>query len=505
MKRFLLSCVVVCVLLCVFTTSASAGSLTNAGAVTDTISVYVGYYGTEYYEKCTYHWAELDDLFGGALDTYEIAYSYYNGSRTAIDSARGFLLSDFLSYAGVDFSSIAAIDFYTKDHTNGAYRSFTKYSLIDAPRYFFPNLAADEETGEPIARDGVDVWNGALLVETMLALEDHWEWDAEDTYFAAPSTGNRFRLLFGQLYPSEAMTSASAKYVHTLYVTFSGMPILTAEEPDMPLVVGSDYSVTVNVSAEDSLLDEYVRENLVWSSNNTDVIEVDFYGNLTVKAEGEAVITVSFGDASSSITVKAGSDENLDGTGTDSSETDGEGTGQGNGQDNGQSNGQSTVQDNGQGSGQGIGQRPSENGADVEGTVSGDIDFENAENQIMTEEIPDERLPLSENTVEEVSFSENNSGVYLLSSEAMSRTEFAEWVNSILEHEAVEGNGTGGVVNWRTEGLDDDAQALAIQIRSIDFMPICLGFAVVFLLGAITGVTSFYIHLNGIFRKKQGL
>ena len=490
-------------MLCIFAPSAIAGPLTNAGAVTDTISVYVGYYGTEYFKKCTYHWAELDDLFGGALDTYEIAYSYYSGSRTAIDSARGFLLSDFLSYAGVDFSSIAAIDFYTKDHTNGAYRSFTKYSLLDAPRYFFPNLAADEETGEPIARDGVDVWNGALIVETMLALEDHWEWDAEDTYFAAPSTGNRFRLLFGQLYPSEAMTSASAKYVHTLYITFSGMPILTAEEPDMPLVVGSDYRITINVSAEDSLLDEYVRENLVWSSNNTDVIEVDFYGNLTVKAEGEAIITVSFGEAFTSIAVKVGGDEDLNASGTD-----GEGTG-GSGKEEGTGDSGMSGQSNAQGSGQDMLQRSSENVADTDTAFSGDVDpesTESMENLTMSEEIPYTHLPLSENAVEEVSFSENNSGVYLLSTEAMSRAEFAEWVNSILEHETgAGGSSTGGVANWRTEGVEDDTQALAIQIKSFDYRPLYIGFVVVFLLGAITGVFSFYIHLKGIFRKKQGI
>ena len=119
----------------------------RADAVTDTISVYVGYFGwteDEYLEKATYHWTELDDLVGGALDSHTVIYSYYSGSRTYLAAARGFFVRDLLSFAGIDFGSIASIDFFTKDHANGAYRSFTKQSLFDLPRYYFPNLAANE-------------------------------------------------------------------------------------------------------------------------------------------------------------------------------------------------------------------------------------------------------------------------------------------------------------------------------------------------------------------------
>ena len=51
---------------------------TRADAVTDTIGIYVGYYGwseDEYREKVTFHWTDLDDWYGGALDTYETIYS----------------------------------------------------------------------------------------------------------------------------------------------------------------------------------------------------------------------------------------------------------------------------------------------------------------------------------------------------------------------------------------------------------------------------------------------
>ena len=48
---------------------------THADSVTDTIGVYIGYFGwdeDQYIEKATYHWTELDDLYGGALDTHEV-------------------------------------------------------------------------------------------------------------------------------------------------------------------------------------------------------------------------------------------------------------------------------------------------------------------------------------------------------------------------------------------------------------------------------------------------
>ena len=139
--------------------------------------------------------------------------------------------------------------FFTKDHSVGAYRSFTKYALLDQPRYYFPNLAGDAETGELYAWDGGDdLWVGAYQVEPMLALEDYTEWDtagfdfesyADESLF---STGSRFHLFFGQASPEEAATSSAAKYVYKILVTFSGTPVLSSEESNLDLVVGSDHA-----------------------------------------------------------------------------------------------------------------------------------------------------------------------------------------------------------------------------------------------------------------------
>ena len=69
----------------------------------------------------------------------------------------------------------------------------------------------------------------------MLALEDNWATYEPGTEHTAPNyesmgTGNRFRLLFGQSYPTEVRTNQSAKYTHTLFVTLNGTP----SAPELP-------------------------------------------------------------------------------------------------------------------------------------------------------------------------------------------------------------------------------------------------------------------------------
>lgn len=288
----------------------------QADAVTDTIGVYIGYFGwseDQYVEKATYHWTELDDWYGGALDTHEVVYSYYNGSRTYLALGRGFYIRDLLEHAGVDLNSIASIDFFTKDHKNGAYRSFTKRSLFDTPRYYFPYLAANEETGELCAADGGgDLWVGAQQVEAMLALEDYTQWDAVGADFEALadsslySTGSRFHLFYGQASPEEKGTSSAAKYVYKILVTFSGTPVLTNEETELALKVGSDHALHVGVSAEDEMLNEYVAGHIVWSSSDERVVRVDENGNLTPVGDGTAEITATFGASSVTTVVRVG-------------------------------------------------------------------------------------------------------------------------------------------------------------------------------------------------------
>ena len=296
----------------------------HADTVTDTITIAVGYFGwaeEDYIEKVTYHWTELDDLYGGALDTRTEIYSYYSGSRTYLVAARGFTIRDLLSYAGIDLWSIGSIDFFTKDHVNGAYRSFSAYSLLSMPRYYFPNLAANEETGEIYAYDGDDIWNGASTVESMLALEDYTEWGVSGTEFeqlydpAMLNPNCRFHLFFGQSQPSEASTSSAAKYCYKILVTFSGTPVLGTDETDMELKIGSGHKLELTVDAEDGLLNDYVRNHITWSSSDNSIVAVSQDGTIRMLSPGEAVVTASFGNSSVSVTVRASDEPAEPGTG----------------------------------------------------------------------------------------------------------------------------------------------------------------------------------------------
>jgi hypothetical protein len=219
----------------------------RAAAVTDTLTVSIGYFGwgaDQYIEKAGYSWQELDGMFGGALDTYYTAYSYYSGSRTAVDSARGILIEDLLNYAGIDLTSVYGISFFTLDYDTALFTSFTKNDLLYSPRYYFPNIrASDDDTadstnGALVARDGGDLWEGAVTVPSMLALEDNWEWEAVSDNFSSLSTSCRFRLVFGQSGPEDARTSQSAKYVYRVHVSFFGSPELSMDETDRELKVG---------------------------------------------------------------------------------------------------------------------------------------------------------------------------------------------------------------------------------------------------------------------------
>ena len=139
MKRIAASCLLVCLLLCLWSQGA------GAAIATDTITIRVGYVGGPYYEKATFHWRDLDDYYGGALSSQELLYSYCSGSRVALCAARGFLLTDLLELAGVDISGAVELAFWTDDQAVGAWTSFQKEELLDRPRYYFPNLSADED------------------------------------------------------------------------------------------------------------------------------------------------------------------------------------------------------------------------------------------------------------------------------------------------------------------------------------------------------------------------
>ena len=90
-------------------------------------------------------------------------------------------------------------------------------------------------------------------------------------------------------------------------MTFSGTPVLSSEESNLDLVIGSDHALHVTADAEDDALTAYVQEHLQYASSDPAVVSVDQYGRLHVNAEGDAIITASFGESSVSVQVHVGS------------------------------------------------------------------------------------------------------------------------------------------------------------------------------------------------------
>ncbi len=126
-------------------------------------------------------------------------------------------------------------------------------------------------------------WKHKTAVKPMLALEDHWE-SYETTSYNQPSgtkpnysqmsTGNRFRLLFGQSSPKESRTSQTAKYVHTLYITYKGVPTVV-EDGQKPSGEIGQHKIGFNVDAGDIGMVQSLIDSMGFSSSDNTVMTID--------------------------------------------------------------------------------------------------------------------------------------------------------------------------------------------------------------------------------------
>ncbi|MGI6257047.1 MAG: hypothetical protein ACOYJU_03165 [Anaerovoracaceae bacterium] len=282
-----------------FSISGLPAQVHAGGAVTDTLTIKVGYWGMPadtFVEKGTYRWDELDDLFGGSLPSYKAAFSFYRAGddgtyQTIIDSARGISISQLLDYAGVDRGSISNISFYTKDQTQGEFTSFSYSDLFESQRYYFDNLSFylvpqyDDHGNFTGVQLDERVWDNKVIVEPMLAFEDSWDGYELGQEHTAPNyesmtTGNRFRLLFGQTHPTESRTSQTAKYVHTLYISYRGVPRIVNTPSEIGGEVGKMGKTSFSVAAADSAMIQSMIQSMTWSSSDESVLHIE---NVTMK------------------------------------------------------------------------------------------------------------------------------------------------------------------------------------------------------------------------------
>lgn len=338
----------------------------GAGTVTDTITIKVGYWGIDqsnYVEKATYHWTELDDNVGGALTTHEVAYSFYKEGAdhrfgSVIDSARGFYIEDLIEYAGVSLRDIQSLSFYTADKDIGYFTSFTSSELFRTERYYFNNLAGylmpiwKDETKEKMEAVLLDsrAWNDKTVVKPMLALEDSWASYDAGTENTAPNytsmgTGNRFRLLFGQTSPQESRTNQTAKYVHTMYIALKGIPKVKQEKVELSQKVGA-HTVTFNVSAGEEAMIQDLIDKLKWSSSDESIVKIKNISMQAADKYNDAItVTIDYETLKAGEAYLSGSYLGLSVEGGTVAMGEGGGSGDGNGDEQGSQTGGGSGQD----------------------------------------------------------------------------------------------------------------------------------------------------------------
>ncbi len=244
-KKFI-SCLVFLIFMCSFILMARTGTaLADPGSASDpatSLTIKVGYTSSSnqtstYTTVRTFTYEEMN-----AMANVQQAYSYIDSMPApVIDAARGVLISDLLTAAGIDtganMSNINKIYFYCTDTAPYWYTNLTGDYLYGTPRYYYPNIVkswnADEQ--KPTNSGG---WgsptDGAVQVYPILAIEDNWDRFQDPPDFNNMIGSSRFRLLNGQTesdYTNGVFTAMkSARWVCEIDVMLNQAmpPVLTA-------------------------------------------------------------------------------------------------------------------------------------------------------------------------------------------------------------------------------------------------------------------------------------
>jgi hypothetical protein len=271
----------------------------RSGLAADTLTVKVGYFGGPYYTKRVF---ELDELW--ELDVQTLDYTFIdNMPSVVITHVAGVTLADILDAAGIDAGSSQSFNFWTNDKQGGYYTSLTKTFLLDTPRYCYYSLPDNFDYDYGRGNEYADL--DSQRVPTVIALADDWNRALAGASFGSDymslNTFTRFRLVYGQTDIVTRTASNSAKWVHSIEVTLGGAPTMTMDESALELEVGSKLRREARVNAADPVISE--NAEIIWSSSDPSVAEVDENGEITMRSEGTATITASLGEQSVSVTV----------------------------------------------------------------------------------------------------------------------------------------------------------------------------------------------------------
>lgn len=270
-----------------------------SGYKAEKLSIEVGYFGGPFYPKAEF---TIDQL--RAMGTVKADYTFIdNMPSVVIDHVEGVRLADVMDAAGIDINSIQSFNFWTNDKSDGYYTSLTKSELLDTPRYCYYSLPENFDdisgAGNSHAADVKE------RVDTVIALGDDWNRCIAGGTFGSDymnlNTNTRFRLIFGQTDTYTRTANSSAKWIHKIVVVLGGTPSVTLGDTNLEGKVGSVLHTVASVKTADSVISE--SASVTWSSSDESIASVDANGNITIKGEGSAIITASFGGASAQLTI----------------------------------------------------------------------------------------------------------------------------------------------------------------------------------------------------------
>ena len=298
-------------------------SLIYAETAGDVLVVRVQYYGEigdKIREKASFSRSELESM--GAATYY---YSNITRVGTVMSmAARGPEVMTIIERAGIDPGSIQNVTFRT---TDGYTRNFTVGGHLTATKYYYPNLNSNYERNEEgnalTPLEGATA--GRETVPAILALEFGESKEpgihAEDLTM---STNKTYRFCMGQSDLAEGrMTNpsdgggdiTSMESCHSIYgidITLSGSPIhgMSLDLDDTSIKVGSMKQVSISRDVDEAFEGAFTAEDLVWTSSDESIAEVNSKGEVTVHKQGSVTITATAPDGTSaSITINGVEDE----------------------------------------------------------------------------------------------------------------------------------------------------------------------------------------------------
>ncbi len=284
------------------------------GEKTNTVDVYVGYFGSTY----AYIGTMTEDEMQNYCECGEWTYSSIdNGGYTRYNLAYGVTLNSLLAYLNVATSDIKEIYFLGTD--NDYYAGFT--NLFGTRHYYYPNLAENYIQEDPDASNTNLINTGRTEVPSILAFEQSLYRDSGafdyNKYKSMMDDDECLRIVFGQTTWGEISTSDSVKWVYEIAIQLKGSPI-TVENMELEYGSSAALSDAYTVDSGYEQLDEVIQNGLKIQSLTPNIVTVDANGTLHAVGSGEGRILIEYNDGEGSFSdtlyVKVGP-EPEDGTG----------------------------------------------------------------------------------------------------------------------------------------------------------------------------------------------